>query len=158
MARDRMHLGLLLLPAFLLAPIAGNACVCEGHSLETQEQVNTEVSAALENYSAIFSGEVIELTLLQVTFKTEHVWKGNKQATIVLSTGRTKVSERIYSDSSCTFGFSMGKRYVVFANTSTLGLLTDKCSLTMLIEKAERVIKSLDELAEAKGKKRLTPE
>jgi hypothetical protein len=149
---------LLLLAVFLSVPMPSHSCVCEAHSLETQEQVNTEVSAALENYSAIFSGEVIEITLLQVTFKTEHVWKGKQQETIAMITGRTKVSENIYSDSSCTFGFSKGKRYIVFARTSTIGLLTDKCSLTMPIEKAGRVIKSLDELAGTKEKKQLTPE
>ena len=88
----------------------------------TEGQVKAAVLAALENSSAVFSGEVVEVTPLKVIIKTESVWKGEKQDTIILSTGQTKVAENIYSGNLCTYGFGKGRRYVVFARTSSFGL------------------------------------
>lgn len=114
------------LAAFLfVAPKAAFACSC----LVMDAPLKKQVEKAYTEASAVFSGEVVEITpasndsySLNIKFKVASKWKGAADKEIVVTT--TKDS------AMCGYAFVVGKTYLVYAYKNDSGLSTTNCSRT----------------------------
>ena len=106
-----------LVPAaafLLLTPSAAFACVCPPiPPNQTVEQARAAFLEEVEKATAIFSGEVIESSLVEAKLKVDKVWKGNLKGEIVILTGVKMYEDGSYSRSSCDYGgYHAGRKYL----------------------------------------------
>jgi len=101
------------------------ACSCVA-SLEPDKK---QVQKAFTSSSAIFSGEVLEISessadknSLLVKFKIAKLWKGELKREIIITTNK--------DSAMCGYGFEVGKKYLVYANGLKNELFVDNCSRT----------------------------
>ncbi len=114
----------LALTLFLLASAENSfACSC----LFSDKPLNVQVKEAFNNSTAIFSGEVISITLkseyeVTVKIKVEKSWKGKFSKEVTITTAK--------ENSMCGYWFEIGKKYLVYANGPKDFLLVTNCSRT----------------------------
>jgi hypothetical protein len=90
----------------------------------------------LRRRDAVFSGEVIsrDLKSAKVEFKVLKFWKGPRAKKISLK----------YIESTCTYPFVVGKKYLVYASGKEI-LETHICTRTKELDKASDDLKELGE-------------
>lgn len=121
------------------------ACSCA----ISDKPLKTQVKDAYANSTAIFSGEVTDITAKDewtviVKIKVAKSWKGKVAKNITISTSK--------ESSLCGYSFEVGKKYLVYANGTNQALSTTNCSRTT--EASNKTdIKYLDNLKAAKTKK-----
>ena len=137
-----------LLLAALLVVIEGIAAACECPELAnpTPEQVTKKLTAEADRAEVIFSGEVLAVDVLKVTFKVERVWKGKQRDEITMASGVGLTKEGHVRRTSCDFDFKAGEKYLVYARMKEGELRTSQCTGTRRLEKAGTRIDFLDEL------------
>lgn len=115
--------------AFILLTLLGFSNV--QHALCCLCEVEPSPRTARQNASAVFSGEVISITpdvtpdqfsAKRVAFRVERIWKGVYWPTVSVLTSAY--------DSSCGIPFSIGTRYLVYADGRIGKLSCDACSRT----------------------------
>ncbi|MBA3355129.1 MAG: hypothetical protein H0U18_04160 [Pyrinomonadaceae bacterium] len=79
----------------MLSPQNASACWC----------FPPDVTKAIRDANAIFSGTVVEVSSGRVVFDIDEVWKGNVSGRFILS----------YRRSSCDLNFKAGRRYLIYA-------------------------------------------
>jgi len=103
------------------------ACGCQGPGSPRKE---------LQRVDAVFSGEVSNVNREKIEFKTEKIWKGPR-------TKRISVKRR-YEQSSCTYVFVVGRKYLVYAFGKEI-FSTHVCTRTKKLDKASDDLKELGE-------------
>lgn len=117
-------------------PFYANACSCI-QPLETKE--------SLKEASAVFAGEVIDITSrpinssrpLKVTFNVLRAWKGLDSRIVVLETAN--------SSASCGYNFEKDGKYLIYANGKINDLEVSLCSRTKLLKNASSDLEDLGE-------------
>ena len=132
----------------LLSPAAVFSCECPPVlPNQTAEQAKAALLKEVESATVIFSGKVIESSLLEAKFKVKKVWKGDIRDEVVILTGVKMYKDGAYSRSSCDYGgYRVGRKYVVWASGPANELKAHVCSRTGLMEGAGRDIEVLDDL------------
>lgn len=131
---------------FLLAASEKSfACSC----MLNTKPLKTQVKEAFDSSSAIFSGEVIEITskdefAVNIKIKVEKSWKGNLSKEIIMTTAK--------DSAMCGYGFQVGQKYLVYAYGKMDALSTNICSRTTGAGNKSD-IKYLDKLKKVKNKK-----
>lgn len=137
---------LLLTGLLLVIEGIASACDCPRLANPTPEQVREGLAAEADRAEVIFSGEVLAVDMLKVTFKVDRVWKGKQRDEITMSTGARMTNEGMIRRSSCDYGFKAGEKYLVYAKVREDDLQTSQCTGTRLHENAGTRIDFLDEL------------
>jgi hypothetical protein len=142
-----------VLGALLLGSTAANACMCAASpEAKTTAQITAEVRAAVQGAAAVFSGKVIGVDALSVTFVVDSVWKGSVTRLFVMSTGAVANADGTMTISSCDFSFREGRSYVVFAHPAgdKGALHASACELTADLKDAPDTPDHLDRVATRK--------
>lgn len=136
-----------LLLAALLVVIESRAaaCICIELPNPKPEQVTKKLTAEADWAEVIFSGEVLTVDVLKVTFKVDRMWKGKQRAELTMSTGTKMVKEGMTTSTSCDYGFRAGEKYLVYAKMIEGDLQTFKCTGTSPFEHSGTRIDFLDE-------------
>jgi hypothetical protein len=120
---------LFVLSIFLFAS-AENFYACSCVSLP--ESVKKQVKGAFSDSTAIFEGEVLEVSNfsknefeLVVKIKVLNSWKGEQTGEITLTTAKF--------GSMCGYNFEVGKAYLIYANGSKNQLSAYLCSRTAVL-------------------------
>jgi hypothetical protein len=116
----------LALTLFLLASAEqASACSC----LRSLEPVKKQVQRAFTDSTAIFSGEVLEISesaadenSLLVKLKVATSWKGKLNREVTITTAE--------NSAMCGYTFEVGKKYLVYANGAEGSLMVSSCSRT----------------------------
>jgi len=108
---------------FLLGASAVSACTCLS---DTKTPVKKQVKAAYKDATAVFYGEVTEITRqpngFAVKIKVEQSWKGQiEKETIVYTSG---------NGGMCGYTFEKGVKYLVYASGENSILGVSLCSRT----------------------------
>ncbi len=97
------------------------------------------VKGALKKSTAVFSGEVLEITsgvnFLRARFRVERSWKGAEAEEVFVLTDSSIESPH----------YRVGEKYLVFAGISNNKLFTGSCSRTKRLEYAEGDLQQLGE-------------
>ena len=101
------------------------ACVCVRPGSPREE---------LQRVDAVFSGEVSSVSREKIEFKVEKFWKGPRAKRISIE----------YEQSTCTYVFAVGKKYLVYAYGSGI-FSTSICTRTKELDKASDDLKELGE-------------
>jgi hypothetical protein len=112
---------LLIVGLVALLPDCASACTCAMIPGNQQERT----ARALEESSAVFSGEAVEISggePATVSFRVSDVWKGPEQEILEVSTSR--------QESACGYSFKEGKEYLVYAYRKEEPFKTDLCTET----------------------------
>ena len=130
---------------FLFASAADSfACSCR----ISPEPIKKQVKDAYTESSAVFSGEVLEITqkdewTVAVRIKVGKSWKGGFSQEIIINTSK--------ESSMCGYAFRVGKKYLVYAYGTKKDLSTTNCSRTTVFPGTQD-IKFLDRLKKTKGR------
>ncbi len=130
---------------FLFASAADSfACSCR----YSPEPVKKQVKDAYTDSSAVFSGEVLEITSkdewnVTVRIKVGKFWKGEFSQEIIINTNK--------ESSMCGYAFEVGKKYLVYAYGAKDDLSTTNCSRTTGLSDTKD-IKFLGRLKKTKGR------
>jgi len=121
------------------------ACSC----MASLEPVKQQVKTSYKDSAAIFSGEVIEVTLkdeysLSVKIKVAKVWKGKFSKEINITTSK--------DSSMCGYRFATGEKYLIYAHGEKDDLRVGLCSRTSGLAGSPD-IRYLNNLKRTKGKK-----
>jgi hypothetical protein len=116
----------LTLTLFLLASAEKSyACSC----LRSLEPVKKQVRQAFKDSTAIFAGEVLEISedsadenSLLVKIKVAKSWKGELSSEVTITTAK--------NSAMCGYSFEVGKKYLVYANGLKDSLMVSNCSRT----------------------------
>lgn len=116
----------LTLTLFLLASAEKSyACSCP----RSLEPVKKQVQQAFKDSTAIFAGEVLEISKssadensLLVKIKVEKSWKGELTREVAITTPK--------DGAMCGYTFEIGGKYLVYANGLKDSLLVTNCSRT----------------------------
>lgn len=116
----------LALTLFLLASAENSvACSC----LVSPEPEKKQVQRAFTDSTAIFSGEVFEISessadkdSVLVKFKVAKLWKSELNREVTVTTAK--------ESAMCGYRFEIGKKYLVYANGLKDFLLVSNCSRT----------------------------
>ena len=119
----------LALTLFLLASAEkAFACSC----LRSLEPEKKQVQQAFTDSTAIFSGEVLEISedsadqnSLLVKFKVAKLWKGELNREVTITTAK--------DSAMCGYTFEIGKKYLVYANGLKDSLMVSNCSRTKIM-------------------------
>ena len=143
---------LIALAILLLRPAAAAACMCAmSPEPKTPAQITAEVKAAVEKAAAAFSGKVIGVDPLSVTFLVDNVWKGPVTRLFVMSTGAVAVADGMIQTFSCDFSFVEGHTYIVFASRNEArALRATECGFTAELIANNDTPEYLDRVAERK--------
>jgi hypothetical protein len=120
---------LAVITALLLCPQNVSACFCG----------SPDLTKAIRNANAIFSGKVVEVSPERVVFDVHEVWKGKVSSSLVLS----------QRGGSCDLTFEVGKTYLIYARKYRNMLSeddrwsTDECSGSKNMSKADKDLKRL---------------
>lgn len=136
----------LALMAILLSTEGAVACSCLRPPINTEEKLRTAVATSLREANAVFSGEVIEMDSLIIKFKVEKAWKGDVKDEVSIATGAVKSEDGFFLSSTCDYKFELGKKYLIFANSSKGKLKASKCSWTGILGERERFRNELERL------------
>jgi hypothetical protein len=118
---------LLVVGLVALLPDCASACTCAAFPGSQQEQTER----ALEKSSAVFSGEVVEISggePATVSFRVSEVWKGPEQGTLEVTTSR--------QESACGYSFKERKEYLVYTYGKEEPFKTDLCTETKPLSEA----------------------
>ena len=126
-------------------PSSSSVCGCPGEPSTTDEERRAAAVREFTRASAVFSGEVVEFDMLKTKVKVDRLWKGEKTEEINMVTGAIKIGDDYYGLSSCDYHFKVGKKYLIYAYETALGLKTHACSRTRPIEYAEQEMEELEE-------------
>ncbi len=143
-------IGLTLL---LLRPGAAAACMCAlSPEAKSTAQIAAEVKTAVEKAAAVFSGKVIGVDPMSVTFLVDNVWKGPVTRLFVMSTGAIANGDGTMTISSCDYPFRDGASFVVFAHAGKDNgpLHANSCEFTADLKNAPDTPGYLDRVAERK--------
>jgi hypothetical protein len=88
----------------------------------------------LQRVDAVFSGEVSSVSREKIEFKVEKLWKGPRAKRISIR----------YEQSTCTYPFVLGKKYLVYAYGKEI-FSTHICTRTKELDKASDDLKELGE-------------
>lgn len=134
-----------IVSVFMLAgAVEAYACSC----MVDMKPLKAQVKAAYNGSSAIFSGEVLEVTsqneqMYTVRLKVIKSWKGGIAKEITVTTAK--------DSSMCGYDFETGKKYLIYANGDKSNLGVGICSrTTSLPNKTD--LRHLDRLKKTKGK------
>ena len=112
---------LLVVGLVALLPDCASACTCAAFPGSQQEQAER----ALNHSTAVFSGEVVEVSggePATVTLRVSEVWRGPEQGTLEVRTSS--------QESACGYSFKEGKEYLVYAYGKEEPFKTDICTET----------------------------
>lgn len=98
------------------------------------------VAASYSQATLVFSGEVIALDSQRATLKVGKMWKGAAADRVTLR-----------ADSPCSYGFVLGKRYLVYTMRSGDRLKAHVCSRTAALTRAGEDLKELERLSKRGG-------
>ncbi len=121
------------------------ACSC----MASLDPIKQQVKASYKDAAAIFSGEIMEVTLkdeysLTVKIKVAKVWKGKFSKEIIITTNK--------DSSMCGYRFATGEKYLIYAHGDKDDLSVGNCSRTSGLGGSPD-IKYLNNLKKTKGKK-----
>ncbi len=125
---------------------ASHACSCLAP--ETDD-LRVLVETDYKNSTAVFSGEVIEITRdeaameIRVKFRREKNWKGDAPEEFILKTAD--------NSAMCGYNFEKGKKYLVYARGDKADLRAEICTRTAPLA-ANKDIKILEKLSKRKTK------
>lgn len=124
----------------------GAAYACSCLAPDTDD-IRVLVEKDYKNATAVFSGEVIEITRdeaameISVKFRREKNWKGSAPAEFILKTAD--------NSAMCGYNFEKGKKYLVYARGEKSALRAELCTRTALLA-ANKDVKILDKLKKRK--------
>lgn len=102
-----------------------SACSC----MINDKPLKTQVKKAYKDSTAIFSGEVVEITgpaadeyFVTVKFRVEASWKGETDTEVTITTAS--------QGSMCGYQFEVGKKYIVYTYGQIDELSTNNCTRT----------------------------
>ena len=129
---------------FLFAAADSFACSCRFSPAPVKKQVKD----AYADSSAVFSGEVLEITSkdewnITVRIKVGKSWKGQFSQEIIINTNK--------ESSMCGYAFAVGKKYLVYAYGTKDDLGTSNCSRTTVLSGTQD-IKFLTRLKKTRGR------
>ena len=136
----KVLLSALAFAILLLHADVAQACICEEYGIKSYGKL---IAHEYNQRTAVFSGEVTELSDTRVKLRVERLWKGDLGGEVTLPNG----------GSSCYFGFRLGETYLVYAYEREGVLRTDICTLTKRMAEAEKDIPILDKLGRKKAKR-----
>jgi hypothetical protein len=135
----------------LLAHKSAEACWCRKDPEETNtpQKFKAAVLKEFHNSSAVFSGEVVELSKDKIKVKVNKILKGIAAEEVTLSYWYyVKEKGKTYID-VCPYDFKIGKSYLVYADIFESVLQVYGCSRTQPLNEAERDIRVLDDLKQS---------
>ncbi len=121
-------MALLVVSLLALLPDCASACSCAAPPAGSQQELTER---ALEESSAVFSGEVVEIgggEPATVSFRVSEVWKGPEQGTLEVTTSR--------QESACGYSFKEGKEYLVYTYGKEEPYKVSLCSETKPLSEA----------------------
>jgi hypothetical protein len=126
----RIHIASLIISGLFLsfASLTGQravACDCARAGSPREELRRTD---------AVFSGEVTSINRERIEFKVESFWKGPRSKRISIR----------YEQSDCTYLFTVGKKYLVYAYGKEI-FETSICAGAKELDKASDDLKELGE-------------
>jgi len=134
----------LALPFILISSaVSVSACWCRKEAITTEKEFRRAIAKEVAKSSVVFLGEIIEQKRSQIRIKVERVWKGKIGPEIILTTHNWSDGD-VGSIDSCTYDFTAGRRYLIYAEKSRGELVTSQCSRTQPADKADRDIAELD--------------
>lgn len=136
----------IFLILFVISVVSTFACVCAlPEKMESDSAFSKAARKQFDSAIVVFTGEVSDWQMTQVTFKLEKVWKGDIKNDYQMSTGTRKIDNERWMSSSCDYSFQKGEKYLVFAYKTDKGdVQAYDCSLTQKLKNAERTIRFLD--------------
>lgn len=140
-----IFISLMLLLFMFVTAQDSLACSC----MANLKPLKTQVKEAYSEATAIFSGEVTDITAndewsVIVKIKVAKSWKGKFQGEITIKTSK--------DSAMCGYHFEIGEKYLVYAYGSKNELSAHLCSRTAPLSSNED-IKFLNRLKGAKQKK-----
>lgn len=124
----------------MLARVEGFACTCGAPN--PNQSLKRQVTAALSESRAVFSGRVLEVTDnpeafgVVVKLRVERHWKGSPPLEVRLFTGR--------GGGDCGYRFEVGERYLVYAyGPRASELSTNICQRTAKLSEAAKDLRVL---------------
>jgi hypothetical protein len=157
---DRYKIIFLITAILILNVSSVLACLCDKRPT---------FSGSFEQSAAVFSGKVIkaeykkhispELTeskaeptdnkaeyeVLVITFEVERWWKGGTTAEVLLVTGQAKLSNGKIWVTTCEYEYTLGEKYLVFAQGDKDRLVSGICTLTNKLNEAKKELELLGE-------------
>ena len=128
-------IALLVVGLLALLPDCAYACTCAMPPAGSQQE---QTERALEESSAVFSGEVVEIgggEPAMVSFRVSEVWKGPEQGTLEVTTSR--------QESACGYSFKEGKEYLVYTYGKEEPYKVSLCSETKPLSEASADFEAL---------------
>lgn len=132
---------------WLAVPTDAYSCACAAASPRppSADEVRRNVRDRLDRARAAFIGEVVASNQLTYRFSVESVWKGDLGPEVVMASGAEALSNGLIGNSSCSYSFRTGQRYLVFAfGESHLQMRAYECDLTTTAPLGQATINVLD--------------
>lgn len=130
-----------------LSAVPAFSCVCVLPANPTPESIRAERRKAFDDAVTVFTGEIVEQDFYKVRFKVDKLWKGEPLDEITMMTGVKDNGDGTATRSSCDFGYTRGRKYLIYAYGKPDALFTHVCSRSRLIdEHAAEEIRGLDEI------------
>ncbi len=118
--------------AFITVASASEIFACTCLRIDDNKSLKKLVDEAFKESTAVFSGEVLEVTKepeafsVKVRFKVENSWKEKLSKGVTITTG---------SDSAlCGYNFEVRKKYLVYTFGKRNGLKTNICTRTSALD------------------------
>lgn len=117
---------------FLASAENSYACRC----IRNDDPLAQQVQNAFTRSKAVFGGEVVSIApeseyTVSVKFKVSHIWKGTLINELTVSTAN--------QSAMCGYEFEVGKKYLVYADSSDDVLMVSTCSRTSVFNGSDDV-------------------
>jgi len=119
----KLLMGFGVLAALVLPPLSTDAFACSCVGLP-------DVGTALTQANAVFSGRVVAADMFRARIQVDKVWKGEARTEITMLTGAEDLGNGMVRTNSCSYNYTAGANYIIFAGGTPDKLLSQACSKT----------------------------